>query len=199
MIKIFYFILITSLCIFFFACCSPRLSQDFIDQYDTPKLTKECPDFSGVYESSEFVKPFYDDEISNVIMQNEKKINTGIFTILVEHTNQDIAIEIYIKNKLISKYISKNIFQPINNKYHTRYGIGGCSDKSFFRRHYEVTHRAEWGGGMMAFYEQKVEKKINDNIEVTYRNNKVWHGPFGNTNSYEPYEKTIILKRIENE
>jgi hypothetical protein len=150
-----------------------------------------------VYESDEYVEPFYNDDISNVIIEYDKKLSIGTFTIAIHHVNQTVAVEVYENNKLISKYISKNIFQTINNKYNTKYKTGGCYNKSFFRRSYYVSHRPEWGGGTRSFYEQKISKITNNNIELTYRNKKAWHGPFGTTEEYEPYTKTFILKRIK--
>ena len=197
MIKIFYFILITSLCIFFFAGCTPRLSQDFIDQYDTPKLTKECPDFSGVYVGKgQVAYVFYNDEVKT---GNGKILNVNEYKIVIQHKNQHIIVSIYGNDGLIESYTYDNIFTDTNKYSGEFFRKAGCSNGQFFGRTYYVSTRPEWGGGTKSVYESKLEKLPNGNLKYILHSISIWHGPFGNTSSYEPYEKTIILKRIENE
>ena len=204
MIKIFYFILITSLCIFFFAGCTPRLSQDFIDQYDTPKLTKECPDFSGVYLCDVSHMPFFHDDVFNLLQYTKADKNSNKVKIVIAHKNNYMHIIIYdLSGKIQKEYETSNLFKGSKSKF--GYGSvdkhmeSGCYGNTFIRRILRASRRAEWAGGSIDHDVYQVMQQENGDNVIYMNDNSEWSGPFGGSEVYKIYEKTIILKRIENE
>jgi hypothetical protein len=189
--------------------CSPKLTQSFIDKYDTPKLTNECPDFSGVYFADGPAEPFNILHVTSTSF-SERYPKDANYHITIKQHKSSVDVELRtMEGKLIHRYIINMIYWEPSQivKYKSKgkmqiaYGhriSAGCIDNTFYLREFMARHRAQWGGGHRSFRERKMTLLPNGDIQTYFKDYTTWHGPFGGTKEHKPRISNGLLEKLGN-